>query len=90
MERCKDWETLITVGMRGDGDRPMSENANISLLQNIVKDQRKIISKVTGKKAADTPQVWALYKEVQEYYDKGIASTGRYYIVTDANGYWGM
>lgn len=50
MERCKDWETLITVGMRGDGDRPMSENANISLLQNIVKDQRKIISKVTGKK----------------------------------------
>lgn len=72
MERCKDWETLITVGMRGDGDRPMSENANISLLQNIVKDQRKIISKVTGKKAADTPQVWALYKEVQEYYDKGM------------------
>ena len=72
MERCKDWETLITVGIGGDGDRPMSENANISLLQNIVKDQRKIISKVTGKKAADTPQVWALYKEVQEYYDKGM------------------
>lgn len=72
MKRCKDWESVITVGMRGDGDMPMSENANITLLQNIVKDQRKIITKVTGKKASETPQVWALYKEVQDYYDKGM------------------
>ena len=72
IERCKDWESVLTVGMRGDGDEPMSEDANISLLQNIVKDQRKIIEKVTGKKASETPQVWALYKEVQDYYDKGM------------------
>lgn len=71
IERAKNWESVITVGMRGDGDEPMSEGANISLLENIVKDQRKIIEKVTGKKAKETPQVWALYKEVQEYYDKG-------------------
>ena len=62
MESCKDWEAVITLAMRGDGDEPMSEDANISLLQNIVKDQRKIIEKVTGKKAKETPQVWALYK----------------------------
>ena len=72
MERCKDWEAVITVGMRGDGDEPMSEDANISLLQRIVKDQRKIITEVTGRKASETPQVWALYKEVQDYYDKGM------------------
>ena len=36
MERCKDWEAVITLAMRGDGDEPMSEDANISLLQNIV------------------------------------------------------
>lgn len=72
MERCKDWEAVITLAMRGDGDEPMSEDANITLLQNIVKDQRKIIEKVTGKKAKETPQVWALYKEVQDYYDKGM------------------
>lgn len=48
--------------MRGDGDEPMSENANISLLQKIVEDQRKIIADVTGKKAAETPQIWALTK----------------------------
>ena len=72
IERAKDWETVVTVGMRGDGDEPMREDANISLLENIVKDQRKIIESVTKKKAKETPQVWALYKEVQDYYDKGM------------------
>jgi hypothetical protein len=72
MERMKNYETLVTIGMRGDGDEPMTESANIALLEKIVKDQRKIISNVTGKKAAGTPQVWALYKEVQDYYDKGM------------------
>ena len=72
MERMKDFETVVTVGMRGDGDSPMSEDANIALLQRIITDQRSIIAKVTGKKAAERPQAWALYKEVQEYYDKGM------------------
>ena len=27
---------------------------------------------MTGRPAAETPQVWALYKEVQEYYDQGM------------------
>lgn len=72
IERVKNWESLITIGMRGDGDEPMSEESNIDLLQKIVKDQRNIISKVTGKKAEQVPQVWALYKEVQDYYDKGM------------------
>ncbi|MDR2126675.1 MAG: glycosyl hydrolase 115 family protein [Prevotellaceae bacterium] len=72
MERMKDFETVVTVGMRGDGDAPMSEGANIALLQRIIKDQRDIIAKVTGKKAEERPQAWALYKEVQDYYDKGM------------------
>lgn len=72
IERSKNWEKLVTVGMRGDGDEAMGEGTNIALLENIVKDQRKIIEQVTGKKAEKTPQVWALYKEVQDYYDKGM------------------
>ncbi|MDD4114939.1 MAG: glycosyl hydrolase 115 family protein, partial [Massilibacteroides sp.] len=72
MERMKDHETVVTIGMRGDGDEPMSEEANISLLERIVKDQRRIIANVTQKKITETPQVWALYKEVQDYYDKGM------------------
>ena len=65
-------ERLVTIGMRGDGDMPMEAGSNISLLEKIVKDQRGIISAVTAKPAAETPQIWALYKEVQDYYDKGM------------------
>lgn len=72
IERSKGWEKLLTIGMRGDGDEAMGEGTNIALLEEIVKNQRKIIADVTGKKAQKTPQVWALYKEVQDYYDKGM------------------
>jgi len=72
LERNKSYETLVTIAMRGDGDMAMSQGTNISLLEKIVKDQRDIISQVTGKKPEKTPQVWALYKEVQDYYDQGM------------------
>lgn len=72
IERSKNWEKIITIGMRGDGDEAMSEGTNISLLENIVKEQRKIIEKNTGQKANKIPQVWALYKEVQDYFDQGM------------------
>ena len=72
IERSKNWEKIVTIGMRGDGDEAMGEGTNISLLENIVKEQRQIIEKITGKKAEKTPQVWALYKEVQDYYDEGM------------------
>ncbi|MCC3153136.1 glycosyl hydrolase 115 family protein [Hymenobacter sp. BT770] len=65
-------ESIVTVGMRGDGDEPMSEGSNIALLEKIVADQRKILAQETHKPAAQTPQLWALYKEVQDYYDKGM------------------
>jgi len=65
-------ESIVTVGMRGDGDLPMSDSANIGLLEHIVTDQRAIIAQVTGRPARETPQDWALYKEVQDYYDRGM------------------
>jgi len=68
----KGYESLITLGMRGDGDEPMSEGTAIKLLEDIVAGQRSIIENVTKKPAAKTPQVWALYKEVQDYYDQGM------------------
>ena len=72
MERMKDNEVLVTIGMRGDGDEAMTEGTAISLLETIVADQRAIISEVTGKPSEEVPQVWALYKEVQDYYDQGM------------------
>ena len=65
-------EKIVSVGMRGDGDEPMTRETATALLERIVKDQRDIIEEVTGKPAFATPQLWALYKEVQDYYDKGM------------------
>lgn len=67
-------ENIVTIGMRGDGDEPMTTNgeSNVALLEKIVADQRKIIADVTHQDASKTPQLWALYKEVQDYYDKGM------------------
>ena len=71
-KRIGNYESIVTIGMRGDGDEPMSEESNISLLESIVKRQREIICEVSGKPAEEQPQVWALYKEVLEYYKKGM------------------
>ncbi|MBQ7514235.1 MAG: glycosyl hydrolase 115 family protein, partial [Prevotella sp.] len=72
IERMKGTEDMVTIGMRGDGDEAMSAEADTKLLQRIVENQRKIIKQVTKKPAEKTTQVWALYKEVLDYYDAGM------------------
>ncbi|WP_114955132.1 glycosyl hydrolase 115 family protein [Sphingosinicella terrae] len=68
----KGYESVVTIGMRGDGDEAMAEGTATELLERIVADQRAIIAQVTGRPASETPQIWALYKEVQDYYDHGM------------------
>lgn len=72
MERSKDYEVLVTVGMRGDGDLPMNSDS-IELMEQIVVDQRQILQEVLGRDPASVPQMWALYKEVQDFYDRGMS-----------------
>ena len=72
IENMDSRESIVSIGMRGDGDMPMTVGSNIALLERIVRDQRTIIADVTHKPASETPQLWALYKEVQDYYDKGM------------------
>ena len=72
IERMKDTEDVITIGMRGNGDEPMADKPDVALMERIVAHQRKLIAEATGKKAKDVPQVWALYKEVQQYYEMGM------------------
>ncbi|MBS1662670.1 MAG: glycosyl hydrolase 115 family protein [Bacteroidetes bacterium] len=76
LQRNKNYESILTMGMRGDGDKPMpdagSAAENFKVLEGIMDDQRKIVSEVTGKPASQTPQVWALYSEVLDYYDQGM------------------
>ncbi|MBE5316509.1 MAG: glycosyl hydrolase 115 family protein [Xanthomonadales bacterium] len=72
VERLQGREAVVTLGMRGDGDEAMSDHTATDLLERIVTDQRKIIADVSGRTPQQTPQVWALYKEVQDYYDAGM------------------
>ena len=71
--RNKPYESIYTLGMRGQQDEPMSEGENIGLLEKIVRDQREILGEAFGKnKLTEVPQVWALYKEVQGFYERGM------------------
>ena len=72
IERNKNFESTLTLGMRGDGDMPMTEGANIALLEKIVADQRAILAEHATPTLNADPKVWALYKEVQAYYEKGM------------------
>ncbi|MGA9291730.1 MAG: glycosyl hydrolase 115 family protein, partial [Ignavibacteriaceae bacterium] len=75
IRRNKDYENIITIGLRGANDTPMAPggpDANMDLLEKIVAVQRKIISEETKKDVTKVPQMWCLYKEVMGYYNAGM------------------
>ncbi|MEX2602547.1 MAG: glycosyl hydrolase 115 family protein, partial [Gracilimonas sp.] len=72
IKRLKDYEATISLAMRGDGDEAMEEDTNVELLTRIVKDQREIIDSISPGNKDRQIQLWALYKEVQDYYEKGM------------------
>lgn len=76
LERNKNYEQVVTMSMRGDGDLPMkdlgSAEKNFKQVAQIMNDQRAIIEKVTKKPASETPQIWALYSEVLDYFEQGM------------------
>lgn len=66
-------DNLVTIGMRGDGDVAMGkgdDQENMKTLKNVIDGQRKIIKDIYGKADA-VPQLWAIFTEVQRYYDAG-------------------
>ncbi|MBD5779678.1 glycosyl hydrolase 115 family protein [Pelagicoccus sp. NFK12] len=72
-ERNKPYDSIYTIGMRGQADTPMSETEDIGLLEKIVDAQREILTEVfDDRDISEVPQVWALYKEVQGYYESGM------------------
>lgn len=74
LERNKAYDNIVTIGMRGDGDVAMGkgdDEENMKTLQEVIKGQRKIIREVYEKSPEEVPQLWAIFTEVQRYYDKG-------------------
>lgn len=73
LQRNKNYDNLVTIGMRGDGDVAMGngdDEENMKTLAEVVKGQRQIIKKLYGREDA-VPQLWAIFTEVQRYYDAG-------------------
>lgn len=67
--RSKGLNTIPTVGMRGENDSKLlkeGENisSNVDVLKDIIKCQNKLIDGILGK----VPKVFAVYKEVEDYF----------------------
>jgi len=74
--RNKPYENLVTIGLRGDGDEAMtttgSVDSDIRLLERIFADQRGILAEELQSDPAKIPQLWALFTEVQKFYEQGL------------------
>lgn len=83
LKRNKEFESLITLGMRGEQDSALkgSEKKNIELLKEIIKTQKDLLKK-NGLENA--PQVLTIYKEVEKYWYGSEKAEGlRYWDVLD-------
>ena len=70
LKRNQPFENLITIGMRGESDSYlMPEDAtledNINVLKAAIVEQKKLIQEYGS---SDHPQLLAIYKEVEDYY----------------------
>lgn len=76
IRRNKNYESIITIGLRGADDTPMMPGATVAesmaLLEKIVTVQRQMIAEEINADATRVPQLWCLYKEVLEYYKAGL------------------
>jgi glycosyl hydrolase family 115 (putative glucuronidase)/glycosyl hydrolase family 115 len=85
---AQDFEGVVTLGMRGNGDTSLPDGDGIGLMSDIIATERQILGSVTGKDLATIPQVWTLYKEVLRYWDEGLRPPDDVMVVfTDDN--WG-
>ncbi|KAF2727520.1 hypothetical protein EJ04DRAFT_594735 [Polyplosphaeria fusca] len=70
--RAKKWETLWTMGMRGDGDTA-SPTLDAKSIVDVINYQQGILKSTLGVTNLSTvPQMWCVYKEVGGYYQAGI------------------
>ncbi|WP_086852497.1 glycosyl hydrolase 115 family protein [Amycolatopsis kentuckyensis] len=84
----EDFEGVVTLGMRGNGDVGLPDGDGIELMREIIATEREILARETGRDLTTVPQVWTLYKEVQRYWAKGLRPPDDVIVVfTDDN--WG-
>lgn len=72
LRRCKAFENVITIGMRGENDSLlMSEDTglkdNIEVIKKAVHAQNQLIREEYGE-SRDVPRMIAIYKEVEDFF----------------------
>lgn len=76
IKEAKNYENVYTIGMRGvhDGSMPgpKDPDAKLSLLQQVISDQRKILQDRYGRAPGEVPQIFVPYKEVLSLYRRGL------------------
>lgn len=73
LTRVKDEQIFPTVGMRGERDsKLLGDDAtiaeNVRQLKEIITNQRKLIAQHVNPDLKKVPQLFAIYKEVEDYY----------------------
>lgn len=70
VRRNKDFESIITMGLRAENDS--GEPVGKELTQRIIHLQREILAEEVHPDLTKVPQMWCLYKEVMGYYNEGL------------------
>ncbi len=70
VRRNKNYESIITMGLRAENDSatPIGKD----LTEQIIGVQRKILAEEINPDVTKVPQVWCLYKEVMDFYNEGL------------------
>ncbi len=68
--RNKDYESIITMGLRAENDSGQAIGKEMT--EEIIGVQRKILAEEVNPDLTQIPQMWCLYKEVQDYYAQGL------------------
>jgi len=75
VEKFGQYDNLYTIGMRGADDFPMqgadTPQKMADVLNDVIEQQRKILSDTLGKPADQIPQVFTPYKEITAAYNTG-------------------
>lgn len=70
VRRNKNFENIITMGLRAENDSGAELGKNLT--ETVINVQRKILAKEINPDLTRVPQLWCLYKEVMGYYNEGL------------------
>lgn len=70
------FDNIYTMGMRGLHDAGLRGNLpidqQVELITKVIGDQRALLTKHTGKRITDVPQIFVPYKEALDIYEHGL------------------